>query len=34
MIQNVENVKGGLRNRLTGKIYLNPFKTRECEEYA
>ena len=33
MIDNIVNSKGGLHNRLTGKIYLKPFTLGECQEY-
>ena len=33
MIDNIVNSRGGLHNRLTGKIYLKPFTLGECEEY-
>ena len=33
IIDNVVNNKGGLHNRLTGEIYLQPFTLRECEAY-
>ena len=33
IIENVVNNTGGLHNRLTGEIYLQPFNLRECEEY-
>lgn len=34
MVENVVNSKGGLHNRLTGQINLNPFTLHECEEYV
>ena len=33
IIDNVVNNTGGLHNRLTGKIYLQPFTLLECEAY-
>lgn len=33
MMDNIVNSKGGLHNRLTGKINLRPFTLAECEEY-
>jgi len=33
MIDKIVNAKGGLHNRLTGRIYLKPFTLKECEEY-
>jgi hypothetical protein len=33
IIDNVMNNTGGLHNRLTGEIYLQPFNLRECEAY-
>lgn len=33
MIDNIVNSKGGLHNRLTGKLYLKPFTLGECQEY-
>jgi len=33
IIENVANNKGGLHNRLTGNIYLQPFNLYECEAY-
>ncbi|MCL2151829.1 MAG: ATP-binding protein [Oscillospiraceae bacterium] len=33
IIENVVNNTGGLHNRLTGEINLQPFTLRECEEY-
>ena len=33
MIDNVVNNTGGLHNRLTCEIYLQPFDLKECEEY-
>ena len=33
MMDNIVNSKGGLHNRLTGQIRLNPFTLAECEEY-
>jgi len=33
IIENVVNNKGGLHNRLTGDIFLQPFTLRECEAY-
>ncbi|MEE0955544.1 MAG: ATP-binding protein [Eubacterium sp.] len=33
MIDNIVNAKGGLHNRLTGQIFLQPFTLRECEQY-
>ena len=33
IIDNIVNNKGGLHNRLTGEIYLQPFTLRECEAY-
>lgn len=33
MMKNIVNSKGGLHNRLTGKIHLKPFTLKECEEY-
>lgn len=34
MINKVIHNKGGLYNRLTGKIHLEPFSLSECEQYA
>ena len=34
MISKVIHNKGGLYNRLTERIYLEPFTLHECEEYA
>lgn len=34
MIDKIVNSKGGLHNRLTHKIHLNPFTLKECEEYV
>ena len=33
MLDNIVNSKGGLHNRLTGRIHLKPFSLSECEEY-
>jgi len=33
IINNIVNNKGGLHNRLTGHIFLQPFSLRECEDY-
>ena len=33
IIENVTNNTGGLHNRLTGEIYLQPFTLLECEDY-
>ena len=33
IIENVVNNTGGLHNRLTGEIYLQPFTLLECEAY-
>lgn len=33
IIDNVMNNTGGLHNRLTGEIHLQPFTLRECEAY-
>ena len=33
IIENVVNNTGGLHNRLTGEIYLQPFSLLECEAY-
>lgn len=33
MLDKIIHNKGGLYNRLTGQIYLKPFKLCECEEY-
>ena len=33
MMDNIVNSRGGLHNRLTGRIHLQPFTLRECEEY-
>jgi len=33
MINKLLNAKGGLHNRITGIIKLDPFKLAECEEY-
>ena len=33
IIENVVNNTGGLHNRLTGEIYLQPFTLNECEAY-
>ena len=33
MLDKIIHNKGGLYNRLTGQIYLKPFKLYECEEY-
>ena len=33
MTNYIVNSKGGLHNRLTGKIYLKPFTLGECQEY-
>lgn len=33
MIDNIVNARGGLHNRLTGQIFLQPFTLRECEQY-
>ena len=33
VIENVVNDTGGLHNRLTGEIYLQPFNLHECEAY-
>ena len=33
IIENVVNNTGGLHNRLTGVIYLQPFNLNECEAY-
>ncbi len=34
IINKVINNHGGLHNRITKKIYLQPFTLRECEEYS
>ncbi len=34
IINKVIHNKGGLHNRVTGKIHLRPFTLAECEEYA
>ena len=34
MLSNVIHNKGGLYNRLTEQIHLNPFSLSECEEYV
>ena len=33
MMDNIVNSRGGLHNRLTGQIHLQPFTLGECEEY-
>lgn len=33
MLNKIIHNKGGLYNRLTGQIYLKPFRLRDCEEY-
>lgn len=33
VINNIVNARGGLHNRLTGQIHLQPFTLHECEEY-
>ncbi len=33
IIDNIVNARGGLHNRLTGQIFLQPFTLRECEQY-
>lgn len=33
MVQQLVKNKGGLHNRITGQIYLRPFRLGECEEY-
>lgn len=33
VLDNIVNSKGGLHNRLTGQIVLQPFTLAECEEY-
>ena len=33
MMEKIVNDKGGLHNRLTGRIHLKPFTLKECEEY-
>ena len=33
IIENIVNNKGGLHNRLTGEIYLQPFNLHDCEAY-
>jgi len=33
IIENIVNNTGGLHNRLTGQIYLQPFSLSECEQY-
>lgn len=33
MMDNIVNAKGGLHNRITGRINLRPFTLKECEEY-
>ena len=33
IIENIVNNKGGLHNRLTGEMHLQPFTLRECEAY-
>ena len=33
VIDNIVNAKGGLHDRLTGRIHLKPFTLCECEEY-
>ncbi len=33
MMNKIVNARGGLHNRLTGKINLRPFTLKECEEY-
>jgi hypothetical protein len=33
IIENIVNNTGGLHNRLTGEIYLQPFTLNECESY-
>ena len=33
MLDKIIHNKGGLYNRLTGQIYLKPFRLYECEEY-
>ncbi len=34
IINNIIHSKGGLYNRVTTQIYLEPFSLRECEEYC
>ncbi len=34
IINNIIHSKGGLYNRVTTQIYLNPFSLEECEEYC
>ena len=33
IMEKIVNDKGGLHNRLTGRIHLKPFTLKECEEY-
>lgn len=33
IMDNIVNARGGLHNRLTGQIHLQPFTLGECEEY-
>jgi len=33
IVDNIVNNKGGLHNRLTKKIYLEPFNLKECEQF-
>lgn len=33
IMENIVHAKGGLHNRLTGKIHLKPFTLYECKEY-
>jgi hypothetical protein len=33
IMDNIVNARGGLHNRLTGRIHLQPFSLGECEEY-
>lgn len=33
IMEKIVNDKGGLHNRLTGRIHLKPFTLNECEEY-
>lgn len=33
MVNKLEKNQGGLHNRITGQLYLRPFKLGECEEY-
>ncbi|MCF0116147.1 MAG: ATP-binding protein [Erysipelotrichaceae bacterium] len=34
IVDNIVNSKGGLHNRLTHRIHLQPFSLKECEQYV